>query len=287
MTGGAFSHASITVRGISFTQSISMRITSRIRRAFFPQRNFWQNHRREGHLSHCSLEAAGRARRFYFRNQTTDEAVIRQIFYGRHYDFTRLARCADIQALLEKEHGRGRQPLILDAGANIGASSVFFALMFPGALVVAIEPEDNNYRLLCKNIVGLNVVTVQAALSAQFGRAAVLDAGIGSWGFRTRKTEDEDGVACVTVGSLYDKFIGTAYFPFLVKIDIEGGEKDVFETNTEWVERTPILVAELHDSLFPRAGISSPFLRCVSSLDRDFVLLGEGIASIANTFPSR
>jgi hypothetical protein len=69
-----------------------------------------------------------------------------------------------------------------------------------------------------------------------------------------------------------------------VKIDIEGGEKDVFANNTGWVVRTPVVVTELHDWIMPRAGTSLPFLRTVSSLDRDFVYLGEDIFSIDNAF---
>ena len=70
--------------------------------------------------------------------------------------------------------------------------------------------------------------------------------------------------------------------PFIVKIDIEGGEQDVFSGNTEWVARTPVLIIELHDWLIPKGGTSGPFLKCISALDRDFVYIGEAIFSIAN-----
>ncbi len=71
--------------------------------------------------------------------------------------------------------------------------------------------------------------------------------------------------------------------PFLVKIDIEGFEADLFKENTEWVQKFPVLIVELHDWMLPRSANSQNFLKCVSSLDRDFVFRGENVFSIKNT----
>ena len=37
--------------------------------------------------------------------------------------------------------------------------------------------------------------------------------------------------------------------PFIVKVDIEGFEADLFSANTQWVGRTPIIITELHNWL--------------------------------------
>jgi hypothetical protein len=81
---------------------------------------------------------------------------------------------------------------------------------------------------------------------------------------------------------IFERYMEPSDFPFMVKIDIEGGEQDLFESNTDWVEHTAIVVVELHDWLFPRQRTSLPFLRCVSALDRDFVYRGENVFSINN-----
>lgn len=39
--------------------------------------------------------------------------------------------------------------------------------------------------------------------------------------------------------------------PFIIKIDIEGFEDDLFSKNTEWVERLPLLLIETHDWMLP------------------------------------
>jgi len=42
--------------------------------------------------------------------------------------------------------------LVIDAGANVGYSVAYFAQNYPGAKIVAIEPEADNYVVLSKNI---------------------------------------------------------------------------------------------------------------------------------------
>jgi hypothetical protein len=70
-------------------------------------------------------------------------------------------------------------------------------------------------------------------------------------------------------------------FPFIAKVDIEGGEEDLFSGSTEWVSATPVL--ELHDWLLTKSASSRNFLQCISQLDRDFVYIGEDVFSISNT----
>jgi hypothetical protein len=41
--------------------------------------------------------------------------------------------------------------VIVDAGANIGLTSVYFALRYPAARIVAVEPEASNFALLTTN----------------------------------------------------------------------------------------------------------------------------------------
>ena len=55
--------------------------------------------------------------------------------------------------------------VVVDAGANIGLSTVFFANKFPQAKIVAIEPEPSNFAMLRDNVAPYpNVTPVQAAL---------------------------------------------------------------------------------------------------------------------------
>ncbi len=84
-----------------------------------------------------------------------------------------------------------------------------------------------------------------------------------------------------TINDIFRQNAAT-HFPFIVKIDIEGGEAALCSDATERVGQTPILIVELHDWLLPRRGISQPFLKSIAPLDRDLIHIGEDIYSISN-----
>jgi methylase of polypeptide subunit release factors len=69
------------------------------------------------------------------RNGTKDLSVLKQVFVERQYDFP-----------------LPKAPIsIADAGTNSGLLAVYFANRYPGASVIAIEPEDSNFKLLKRN----------------------------------------------------------------------------------------------------------------------------------------
>lgn len=225
-------------------------------------------------------------RPFIYRKGTSDEGVIAQVLKNSDYNFGRLRRGAEINALCEQLAAGGKTPLIVDAGANIGASAVYFSCSFPKARIVAIEPERGNFELLKLNTTGLPVECLNAALAVKPGTFTVTDPGEGNWGFRAEAAaaggKAVHTVDCVTLNDLYASH--PQCVPFVAKIDIEGGEGELFAANTEWVDRTPVIVIELHDWLMPRSANSRAFLQCIAGRDRDFVHIGENIFSIANNF---
>ena len=143
---------------------------------------------------------------------------------------------------------------IIDAGANIGASSVFFAAKYPDATIIAIEPEESNYLLLEMNVRQYpNVIPVKAALWKTQERISILETLSGKWGYTVVKESLEDVrstkqmVKCVTVKSLMDEYAIDNID--LLKMDIEGSEKAVLENSSEWINSVSILTVELHDRI--------------------------------------
>ena len=119
---------------------------------------------------------------FYVRPDDTDMEVLRDIFIKRAYelDFNRATSVVrrEYNAMVE----RGRKPLILDVGANAGFASRFFALEYPEAAIIAVEPDPENYRVLCENVKSVSGVTsitwrpavpISAANSSAGGNAAI------------------------------------------------------------------------------------------------------------------
>lgn len=216
---------------------------------------------------------------FRHRGTRADLGVIAQMFESQDYSLGRLRRGAELVALYQELARSGRRPLILDAGANIGASAVFFGAHFPRAHIVALEPAADNFELLRANIAGLDVDARCAAIGAQDGEVALVDPGEGEWGYRTVAGA---GVPVHAASRLVAEQLAAGRQPYIAKIDIEGGEDELFSRDTAWVDQFPLLIVELHDWLLPGSRSSRNFLRCVAGLDRDFVSIGENIFSIAN-----
>jgi len=223
----------------------------------------------------------GLIRPFEHRGSRADLGVLKQIFTAQDYSLGRLRRGRGLVQRYEAILASGKTPIIVDAGANIGASVVYWAIHFPKAQILAIEPDKANFDLLRKNTQGLNVVLHEAAIGSIEGRASLSDPGEGEWGYRTAR-DDAGSLSILAMNSLLDDSLSANGTPFIVKIDIEGAEADLFAANTDWVQRFDLLIIELHDWLLPRQGTSRNFLKCIANLDRDFLHLGENIFSIRN-----
>lgn len=184
----------------------------------------------------------------FVRCPSSDGAVYQQIFLNREYDF----------------EVRFPPRVIIDAGANIGLASVYFAARFPEARIIAIEPENSNVELLRLNTREYpNVVVVHGALWSRDEQLHVIDRRLGKWGFMTAPVDDTppqgDVVAQetrgITVPALLDAY-GIVHVD-IFKIDIEGAEKELFEHCEAWIGRVDALIVELHDRMKP--GCSDSF----------------------------
>lgn len=171
------------------------------------------------------------------RCRTTDIATYEQIFIHQEYACT----------MTEPPK------VIVDAGANIGLSAIYFANLFPQAWIYAIEPEASNAGLLHYNVETYpRIVVVRAALSAESGMIALHDHGHGHWGFSTAGTGNVSAyVPAVTIEQLMaDHQIERID---LLKMDIEGAERDVLNASAGWIDRVGSLVLEVHDWAAPGA----------------------------------
>src|ERR1700704_4875757 len=63
---------------------------------------------------------------------------------------------------------------IVDAGAHIGMASILFALKYPTARIIAIEPETSNFAALVRNTAPYKTITpIQAALWREDGEVTL------------------------------------------------------------------------------------------------------------------
>lgn len=217
-----------------------------------------------------------------------DLRTLDQVFTRSDYDLKFLRR---YELLIDEYYTNtlkaGKTPLILDLGANVGYSALYFSRIFPKADVVGVEPEKGNYNTAKNQVVQSNrIVMVNAGVGSAEGHLVISDPEAESDAFQTSrvltKPMSPQAKMCsiLTVDKLLE--LKPDGIPFIVKIDIEGFEKDLFESNTAWVDQFPIIIIELHDWLFPGEGNSANFLKVISESDRDFVFKGENVFSIRN-----
>jgi FkbM family methyltransferase len=196
---------------------------------------------------------------FFLRCRTSDIATFDQIFIDEEYD------CI-----------ASRPPqVILDAGANVGLASIYFANRFPEARIFAIEPESKNFETLRLNVAPYsNIVPLHAALWNKNEEINLLDPGFGEWGFVTEQVGTEPivrGEVCQKVrGVTVDTLISEYRLDRIdiLKMDIEGTEREVFQDPSAWVGQIEALIVELHDRIKP--GCSVSFYRWVKEFDYEW-----------------
>lgn len=170
----------------------------------------------------------------HLRLRTTDVSLFEEIIVNAEYEF---------------ESDR-RPAVIVDAGANIGLTSVYFANRYPGAKIIAIEPELSNYSMLAKNAAPYpNVVPVQAALWKADTPVNLSNPGGGNWSFRTCENMGGAGQGSEVRGLRVDTLMREQELDYIdvLKMDIEGSEKEVFEECASWIDHVGVVIVELHD----------------------------------------
>ena len=209
----------------------------------------------------------------YIRPGESDLSAFSQVFVDESYDISRFTQHRLLVTSYELILRAGCIPVI-DAGANAGAASLWFARLFPEAKILAIEPNPGVIPVLKQNVaLHPNIVIVEAVVGC--GSGARSDRFDPRPGVGARSSRAEEGVAVLTIADLLARFPRGKIF--IAKIDIEGFEKDLFTANTAWVDEVACIFIELHDWLFPEERGSRSFQRAVLGKDFDILIAGGDI----------
>jgi FkbM family methyltransferase len=142
---------------------------------------------------------------------------------------------------------RSAPATILDLGANIGLSAIYFARVYPRCRIACVEPVPENLKLLIRNLQENAVAAevVAAAIDAQDGVVA-MERGAADYGYRIAAATSAVSleVASVSIPSILRRLgwdrIG------LLKIDIEGHESVLLSQACEWLADVDALCVEYH-----------------------------------------
>ena len=134
--------------------------------------------------------------------------MIKELFAEEIYDF----------------EAKTELPYIIDCGANVGLSVIYFKRLYPKSQIVAIEADPNIYKILKQNVDLYNLTDVQCINSAVWTNSETVNfAAEGSWGgyLSSEINSNNIEVKALDLRKLINRKID------FLKIDIEGAETEV------------------------------------------------------------
>jgi FkbM family methyltransferase len=200
--------------------------------------------------------------KYSLRIGSTDFLVFNQVILGKEYE--------PIIELIGRNISSFTDFKIIDAGANVGLASIYFKKIFANSKIIAIEPDLMNFEALNKHI----------ELNNYLGEIISLRGGIWGanmklnlsnsfrdgreWSLNLEETglNETGSIDAYTLEELM-RMHSFETVDFL-KIDIEGGEKNLFETwnlNSDVLQRVKYLALEIHDEIVDRKFIQGILIR--------------------------
>jgi FkbM family methyltransferase len=211
------------------------------------------------------------------RPRESDPVVASAVLGWSEYGLGERAESA-LAGLAARWREKGGTPVIIDGGANVGYAALYFARTFPEAVIIAIEPNAETFRLLQENCAG------HPQIQPVFGALWSHDRGVSlhsdpdlSWADSVREGGDTPSLR---LQDLMRSVPGG--MPLIIKLDIEGAESEVCRASPELLRRTACLLVEPHDYLKPGSACLSPLYDALKGHAVDTLLVGEYIALVAS-----
>ncbi len=206
------------------------------------------------HLMHSTKKTRLKKEQHHVSNKLNDPQIHKLKFNGRNLNFYIRSFSGDFDVFYEvfwrKNYSLKKTKLqhfqtIMDIGANVGYTSVFYHLDYPKANIYSVEPSKSSYVILKKNTAEFkNIHCINAAV---YTKNTELDFVESDLAYNSKINVSEGSnykVKAYTISKLMEmcqlKEID------LLKIDIEGIENILFTENNQWLAKVNHLIVELH-----------------------------------------
>lgn len=145
---------------------------------------------------------------------------------------------------------RNKKPVILDIGANIGLSSLYFKELFPSSTIIAFEPDPSSFEFLKMNVRGLDINLHQQAVSNFVGTKKFYTCLESASNFpvaslyKNEFTSHELNVKVLDIADIVTQFDSIDF----CKIDVEGEESNIVESlvRNKLLNKVKTFVIEYH-----------------------------------------
>lgn len=170
--------------------------------------------------------------------------------FGKTLKFADSASCHFIfEEIFEKEIYKfkttDQEPYIIDAGANIGLSVIYFKMIYPGAAICAFEPDENICAILNENITTFGFTNITVINKALWNSETTLEfisegADAGRIGNEHNKSNRKTIVSTERLRNYIKKKVD------FLKIDIEGAETTVLSDCADLLGNVDRIFVEYH-----------------------------------------
>jgi FkbM family methyltransferase len=150
---------------------------------------------------------------------------------------------------------------IIDAGSNIGLTTLYLSRFFDDATFVCIEPNESNFEVLSFNLEFNSIENAQKIKGGVWSKNTSLKLvsdfrDKSDWCFRVEETDEKTDLEAFSIPYLIKKFNWNTID--ILKIDIEGSEKEIFTNPTSdisFLAITKCIAIEIHDEFDCREAI--------------------------------
>lgn len=210
------------------------------------------------------IKIARKVYKFLFKNNNSSNKIERFVptekeFLGKKlfiHDIASFKLCNRelFQQEMYKFIAKTPKPYIIDCGANLGMSIIYFKQLYPEASIIAFEADDHIFGFLEKNMKSFEFENVEILNKAVWNcddtLSFLVEGGAGG------RLEDESSsgifkkVPCISL----KKYISGQKVDFL-KIDIEGAEYEVLKDIQEDLSNVDCMFIEYHSMLNKRQNL--------------------------------
>src|SRR5688572_6723308 len=135
-------------------------------------------------------------------------------------------------------------PKIMDCGANIGLSVLYFKNKYPGAKIIAFEPDPLNFALLKKNIESNGYLDVDLRNEAIWKNNTPIEfVSDGTLGSKINDAGNNKNIVSIKATRLKDLLSEKIDF---LKLDIEGAEYEVLKDCADSLHNVQNMFLEFH-----------------------------------------
>ncbi len=172
-----------------------------------------------------------------------------------------------------------KQPLIIDCGANIGMSVIYFKHKFPNCKILGFEPNPDSYNLLEKNVQVNHLKNVEIHNVGLFDKAVEIPFYLGnrraSLTGSIRKERGKGKIIKIKAEKL-SNYVKQFESIDLIKMDVEGAEFHIVEdlVTSSTLSKVKEYIIEYHHNLKQEQSKLSSFLRIFEDHGYNYNLKG-------------